>query len=201
MGSQGCGKGTQAKKIAEKYDLFAISTGQLFRDEMAQNSEIGNKIKSLMDAGDLVPDNITYEVFLNRMKTIDKGVILDGFPRNLEQAKWLDEHMKIDKVLILNIDENTSVQRISGRRMCKKCKAIFHIDFIKPKQKGVCDYCGGELYQREDDKPEAVRKRLKIYNITTKDVLKHYKEKGILIDINGEQSPEDVWKDIQKVLE
>ena len=200
IGPQGSGKGTQAVKIAEKYGLLNLSMGELLRGEAKKDTALGKKIKDILAKGNLVPNDITNELLLKNIKSAKKGVILDGYPRNLEQADWLEKNARIDKAILLKLEDAASVKRISGRRMCRKCGFIFHVEFIKPKKKDVCDKCGGELYQRDDDKPAAVKERLNIFHHQTEPVIQFYKKKGILAEINGDQSVENVFEDVVKVL-
>ena len=200
MGPAGSGKGTQADKIAQKYGLQHLTSGGLLREEAAKGTERGKMIQDLMDKGELTPTNLTNELLLNSIDKSDKGVILDGYPRNMEQVRWLDENIKIDKVIMIKLNDDEAVKRISGRRICKACGKMFHVDFNPSQQEGVCDYCGGELYQRDDDTPEAANKRLGIYHTQTDEVIQHYKEKEMVVEIDGKQSIEDVFKDIVEVL-
>jgi adenylate kinase len=202
IGPQGCGKGTQAELLSKKLGIPHISTGDIFREMREKDTPLGHKIKDLIDNGKLVPDEITDEIVMHRLSEKDtkKGYILDGFPRKLSQAEFLDSHAKIDKVIVLKVADNESVRRISARRVCSKCHEGYNTIYIKPKKAGICDKCGGKLVVRDDDKPAAVKERLKKYHEATEPLLKFYEKKDILLKINGEQSIKDVFNDIVKKL-
>jgi len=193
MGVQGSGKGTQAKIIASKLNLIHISTGDLLRDT---KGELKEEVNLYMASGKLVPDKLIIKILKNQLKeeSCKNGVILDGFPRNLEQAEEADKIMKIDKAVEIAISNEEAIKRLAGRWNCKKCSNSYNlITSLKPKKNGICDICGRELYQRKDDiKEEAVKKRLETYHKETKPVLKHYSS----VKINGEQSIEKVTRDI-----
>lgn len=197
LGPPGVGKGTIAKEIVKEKNIPQISTGDLLRAAVKEGNELGKKAKEHMDAGKLVPDDLVIDLLKNRISQDDckKGFILDGFPRTIPQAKALEE-VKIDKVLNFKATDETVISRISGRRTCKECNAIYHIKNIPPKVKDVCDKCNGKLFQREDDKPEAVKKRLKVYKQQTEPLIDYYNKKGILIDIKTEKPIPEIIKDI-----
>lgn len=198
VGIQGSGKGTQASVIAKELGLAHISTGDLFR---GAKGELGQKLKEIMDAGQLVPNELTLQILKERMIQDDceNGIILDGFPRNLEQAQDLEKEIKIDKVIEIKISDDESMKRLSGRISCENCKANYNIlTTPKPAQEGICDKCGGKLIQRADDTPIAIQKRIDAYHEQTEPILEFYKEK--LIEINGEQKIENVKKDILETL-
>ncbi len=196
IGLQGSGKGTQAKIISEKLKIPHISTGELLRNAKGSLKE---QVDFYMHSGKLIPDKLMLRILEERLKQPDcrKGFILDGFPRNLEQAEELDKIVKIDKVIEIFISDKEAVKRLSGRRNCKKCGTAYNIlTQPRPKEKGICDKCRLPLYQREDDKEEAIKARLETYHKETEQVLKHYKSEKI----NGEQSIEKVAEDILKIL-
>ena len=197
LGPPGVGKGTIAKDIVKEKGIPQISTGDLLRAAVKEGSELGIKAKEYMDAGKLVPDELVIELLKNRISQDDckNGFILDGFPRTIIQAKALEGEVKIDKVLNFKALDETIIQRLSGRRTCKKCNAIYHIENIPPKKEGICDKCNGELFQRDDDKPEAIKKRLEVYQEQTEPLIEHYNKKGILVDIETEQPIPEIVKD------
>jgi adenylate kinase len=188
MGSAGVGKGTYASFIKEKYKLAHISMGDLLREVIKNETDIGKKAKILVDTGQLVPDEWTILLLKERINKPDckNGFMLDGFPRTMNQALELDKITKIDVVLDFYASEPVIQKRLGGRRICKKCGAIYHLISKKPKKEGVCDVCGGQLYQREDETPEAIKERLKIYHEKTKPVEEYYRKKGILKEIQAD---------------
>ncbi|MBN2016482.1 adenylate kinase [Candidatus Dojkabacteria bacterium] len=201
IGVQGSGKGTQAKLLSKKLKIPHVSSGDIFRS-LDPTTEVGSKIKDLIDKGIFVPDDLTVKLVSKRLKKDDtkKGVILDGFPRNLNQARLLDEFLKLDKVVLLEISDKEAINRLTGRRTCsnKTCQTIYNIYTApKPKVDNICDKCGSKLEQREDETEEAVKKRIATYHKETEPLTKYYKDKGILIKINGEQSIEKVQDDIE----
>ena len=206
---QGAGKGTFAKKLVEKYGYAHISTGDILRERSAVGDELGNKIKDMIDNGIFVPDDIIFEAVEYKITQpeCEKGYILDGFPRNLEQAKGYDKILeKVGKdlgvVINLTIPNELLKQRIIGRRMCKDCGAIYNIyneDFA-PKVEGICDKCGGELYQRADDNEESMNTRVKTYFEVTEPIIDYYKEKGVLKTVDSSKEVEDVFKEIENIL-
>lgn len=202
IGPQGSGKGTQAKLLKDKLRIPHLSTGDMFRENIAKKTELGMKAEAIIDSGKLVPDEITTAMVKDRLSKADckNGFILDGYPRNLEQAEALDGFADIDHVLEIHVPDNVSVKRLSSRWQCRKCGAIYGISLI-PKKKGVCDKCNGELYQREDDRPEAIKKRLEIYHKETKPLIDYYRKKGILATIDGDQEVEKIFEDVEEVLE
>jgi adenylate kinase len=208
LGPPGAGKGTQAVNIAKEAGLVHVATGDLFRENIRNETELGKKAKLFVDRGALVPDEITVGMLLDRLDRPDtskasKGVLLDGFPRTVEQAQALDEALKargqaVDKVLYINVGEEEVVQRLAGRWTCRQCGAVYHQTFSPPKEPGKCDRCGGELYQRDDDKPETVRNRLGVYNQQTAPLTDYYRRQGKLLEVNGEQDAEAVGGDLLK---
>ncbi|MGW7338065.1 adenylate kinase [Streptomyces sp. NPDC054808] len=191
VGPPGAGKGTQATRLAETLQIPHISTGDLFRANISQQTELGKLAKSYMNAGNLVPDEVTIAMAKDRMEQPDAegGFLLDGFPRNVSQAEALDElleteGMKLDAVLDLEAPEDEVVKRIAGRRVCRnEPKHVFHVTYTPPKKEGVCDVCGGELYQRDDDSEETVRKRLEVYHTQTEPIIDYYKSQGLVATI------------------
>ena len=204
VGPPGAGKGTQAVALAAHYKIPHISTGDIFRANLKNGTELGKKAQSFMDRGELVPDSVTNEMVKDRLGNSDviNGFLLDGFPRNTNQAEVLDailieKKMPLDAALELLIDNSEIVKRLSGRRTCRNCSATFHKDFEKPKVDGVCDKCSGELYQREDDKEEVITRRLEIYAQQTEPIISYYKNAGILKNMSAIG---DVSEITQKVI-
>ncbi|MEV4941183.1 adenylate kinase [Streptomyces zaomyceticus] len=193
VGPPGAGKGTQAAFLAKNLDIPHISTGDLFRANISQGTELGLKAKAFMDAGDLVPDEVTIGMAKDRMEQSDavNGFLLDGFPRNVAQAEALDvvlkaEDMQLDAVLDLEVPEDEVVKRIAGRRICRNDSAhVFHVQYNAPKTEGVCDVCGGELYQRADDSEETVRKRLEVYHTQTEPIIDYYRAQNLVVTISA----------------
>ncbi|OKH97279.1 adenylate kinase [Streptomyces sp. CB02923] len=191
VGPPGAGKGTQAAYLAKNLSIPHISTGDLFRANISQGTDLGKEAKSYMDAGNLVPDSVTIAMAEDRLDQEDAGhgFLLDGFPRNLGQAEALDAYLKgkgvkLDAVLDLEVPEDEVVKRIAGRRICRNDGShVFHVDYHKPKTEGVCDLCGGDLYQREDDREETVRKRLEVYHTETEPIIDHYKAQDLVVTI------------------
>ena len=185
FGPPGAGKGTYAVRLAEKLDIAAISTGDIFREEIKQKTTLGEKVEDFLNRGELVPDEIVIEVLKDRISRPDseRGFILDGYPRTIEQAKALDKITKIDAIIRLIVPEWVIIERLSNRRTCRKCGAIYNVKYLKPKRAGICDKCGGELYQREDDKPEVVRERLRVYEAQTQPLIEYYRGKIPFVDI------------------
>ena len=199
VGPPGAGKGTQAQFISAHLGVPKISTGDIFRANVSQGTELGQQAKKFMDAGDLVPDEITIGMVRDRLAEDDakQGFLLDGFPRNVPQARTLDEILvdvgsPLDVVLELVVDDDEVVRRLSGRRTCRNCGHIWHIDFDPPSKEGVCDICGGELFQRDDDMPETVRHRLEVYYEQTSPLVGYYAEAGILVGIDAMGPVDDV---------
>ncbi|MGW0082715.1 adenylate kinase [Streptomyces sp. NPDC003393] len=193
VGPPGAGKGTQAVRLAEKLRIPHISTGDLFRANISRQTELGKLAKSYMDAGNLVPDEVTIAMAKDRMEQPDAvgGFLLDGFPRNVSQAEALDallqeESIQLDAVLDLEVPEDEVVKRIAGRRICRKDSShVFHVTYSPPKTEGVCDVCGGELYQRDDDSEGTVRKRLEVYHTQTEPIIDYYKAQGLVRTISA----------------
>ena len=207
MGPPGAGKGTQAEKIIETYQIPHISTGDMFRKAIKDQTELGMEAKRYMDQGALVPDHVTIGIVKERLSESDckSGFLLDGFPRTVDQAKALDEILtsldsKIDYVINIDVDLNILKERLTGRRICRSCGATYHKIFNPSAVEGVCDTCGGELYQRKDDNEETVGNRLDVYVNQTKPLLDYYSLAGNLVNINGQQSIDLVFAEIQDVL-
>lgn len=200
LGAPGAGKGTQAKKLSEKYGIPKISTGDILREAKQKGTALGLKAKSYMDSGQLVPDDVVIGIVEEKLKDKDcvKGWILDGFPRTLQQAQALDRILTgirtfIGHVLNFEIDEEKIIKRISGRRSCETCQSAYHIYFNLPKKDGVCDSCGGRLIQRNDDKEETVRERLKVYQEKTQPLVNYYSERSLLKKIEADDDIENVF--------
>ena len=207
LGAPGAGKGTQAKKIADKYGIPHISTGDIFRANIKGGTELGMKAKSYMDQGQLVPDDVTIGMLLDRISEADcaDGYVLDGFPRTIPQAESLTKALesrgeKMEYAIDVDVPDANIVSRMSGRRACLACGATYHVVTIPPKQEDICDGCGETLVQREDDKPETVQKRLTVYHDQTQPLIEYYKQAGILVTVDGTKDLNDVFADIVSVL-
>lgn len=207
LGAPGAGKGTQAQMIADKYNIPHISTGDIFRANIKNGTELGKKAKEYMDKGLLVPDELTVELLLDRVAQDDckNGYVLDGFPRTIPQADVLDKELtklgdRVDYAVNVDVPDENIVRRMSGRRACLKCGATYHIEHIPPKTEGVCDKCGSELVQREDDKPETVMNRLKVYHDQTQPLIEYYENKNILKTVDGTKDMKEVFEDITSIL-
>ena len=208
LGAPGAGKGTQAKKIAAKYDIPHISTGDIFRANIKNGTELGKKAKTYMDQGLLVPDELVVDLVVDRVNQEDcsKGYVLDGFPRTIPQAEALDKALaemgqKMDYAIDVDVPDENIVKRMGGRRACVGCGATYHLVYAPTKAEGICDTCGKELILRDDDKPETVQKRLNVYHEQTQPLIDYYTMKGQITNINGDQSMEYVFKDIKASLE
>ncbi|MBQ9157146.1 MAG: adenylate kinase [Eubacterium sp.] len=207
LGAPGAGKGTQAKMLSERYGIPHISTGDIFRANIKNNTELGKKAKSYMDAGALVPDELVVDLVVDRIKNADcmKGFILDGFPRTIPQAEALDyalnnQNEKIDYAINVDVPDENIIERMSGRRACVGCGATYHVVYNPTKAEGVCDQCGQELILRDDDKPETVKKRLDVYHEQTQPLIDHYEKKGALFTVDGTQDIQVVFDTIVKKL-
>ncbi len=203
LGAPGAGKGTQAAKVAEKYQIPHISTGDIFRANIKNGTELGKKAKSYMDAGGLVPDELVCDLVADRIAQDDceKGFILDGFPRTIPQAEALDKAVeklgtKIDYAVDIEVPDENIIERMGGRRACLGCGATYHIKYNAPKTENVCDTCGGSLVLRDDDKPETVKKRLDVYHTQTQPLIDYYSARGNLLTVDGTQSLDDVFASI-----
>ena len=207
LGATGAGKGTQAKMIADKYGVPHVSTGDIFRANIKEGTELGKEAKTYMDRGLLVPDELTVKILLDRVAKEDckKGYILDGFPRTIPQAQVLDAELEklgegIDFAINVDVPDNHIVERMSGRRACVECGATYHIVHIPSQKEGICDRCGKELVLRDDDKPETIQSRLDVYHDQTQPLIAFYTEKGILRTIDGTADMKDVFKTITGIL-
>lgn len=207
LGAPGAGKGTQAKMIAEKYGIPHVSTGDIFRANIKNGTELGMEAKKYMDQGLLVPDELTVRILLDRVAQADceKGYVLDGFPRTIPQAEVLDEALnklgdKIDYAINVDVPDENIVRRMSGRRACLKCGATYHTEHIPPRQEGICDACGSELVLRDDDRPETVQNRLKVYHEQTQPLIDFYTAKGVLKTVDGTADMKDVFAAITGIL-
>ncbi|NWF98655.1 MAG: adenylate kinase [Nitrospirae bacterium] len=207
LGAPGAGKGTQAKKLIEKYGIPQISTGDLLRAAVAAGTALGKEAKSYMDKGELVPDSVVLGMVEERLKQDDckKGYILDGFPRNTAQAEALDKmlaslNMSLTAALSVDVPFEDLMKRLTGRRTCKSCGQMYNIYFKPPAKEGVCDKCNGELFQRDDDKEETIKKRLDVYNAQTAPLIDYYGKKGILKTVQGTGNIDDIFKKVCELL-
>nr|WP_255688269.1 adenylate kinase [Tepidanaerobacter sp. GT38] len=208
LGPPGAGKGTQAKKIAEEFKIPHISTGEILRKAVQDNTPLGKKASEYLDKGLLVPDEIVEGIVRSRLKMHDcaAGFLLDGFPRTVRQAENLDEFLKeenvnLDIVINIQVEQRLLIERFTGRRTCQKCGATFHIKFSPPKTPGICDKCGEKLIVRRDDDIETVKKRLEVYETTTAPLVDYYDRRKLLVNVDGSKPIDDVFEDIKKVLE
>lgn len=207
LGAPGAGKGTQAKQIAAKFSIPHISTGDIFRANIKNNTELGKKAKEYMDQGMLVPDSLTLELIMDRFQAPDcqNGYVLDGFPRTIPQAEALtkalaDKGEKIDFAINVEVPDENIVRRMGGRRACLSCGATYHIKYNAPAKEGICDACGAELVLRDDDKPETVLKRLSVYHEQTQPLIDYYEKEGVLREVDGTKDMNDVFMDILAIL-
>ena len=209
LGAPGAGKGTQAKKIAAKYAIPHISTGDILREISKEDSEIGKYVQETLTSGGLVKDEITYQLIEERLKKEDceKGFIIDGFPRNIDQAHEYDRILKklgyeVGNVILINIDKKTLEKRITGRRICEDCNTIYNIndENNKPEVESVCDNCGGKLYQRSDDNLASFETRYHTYLEKTEPIIEHYRKQGVLTEVNGEDTVQNIFKNIETII-
>jgi adenylate kinase len=207
MGPPGAGKGTQAAKLVDSFHIPHISTGDMFRAAVKEGTELGKKAKEYMDAGQLVPDEVTIGIVKERLMKPDcqKGFILDGFPRTVAQAEALDRSLadmdiKLDRVINISVSNESLIERATGRRVCKVCGHTYHAKFNPPTCEHICDKCQGEVWQRDDDREETVKKRLDVYQSQTKPLIEYYAERGLYTEINGEQHIDKVFQDIVQSL-
>lgn len=207
LGVPGAGKGTQAKQIADKFQIPHISTGDIFRANIKEGTELGTKAKAFMDKGELVPDELTVQLVVDRIAKDDckRGFVLDGFPRSIPQAEVLDETLakmgeKMDYAIDVDVPDENIVNRMGGRRACVNCGATYHIVNVPTKVEGICDKCGSETILRDDDKPETVQKRLSVYHTQTQPLIEYYKKQGILKSVDGTLPMADVFKAIERIL-
>ena len=208
LGAPGAGKGTQAKLISEKYGIPHISTGDIFRANIKEGTDLGKEAKEYIDKGQLVPDELTVRILLDRVEKDDckNGYVLDGFPRTIPQAQVLDNEVaklgdKIDYAIDVEVPDEIIIRRMGGRRACPKCGATYHIEHIPPKKEGICDACGEKLMLRDDDKPETVKNRLDVYHKQTQPLIDHYSKQNILRTVDGTADMNDVFDSIVKLLE
>ncbi len=199
LGGPGAGKGTQAEKLVKDRGLEHLATGDILREEVEKETELGLEAKKYMDRGDLVPDELVVDMVQKRIHR-DKGYLFDGFPRTIDQADALKEVVDLDLVLYIKIDSEEAVRRLSARRVCSDCGRIYNKNFKKPEQEGVCDECGGELYRRDDDKPQVIRDRFETFLDETAPLIDYYSDKGLLAEINGEQGPDEVYEEVKSSL-
>jgi adenylate kinase len=205
LGPPGSGKGTQAIRISKKYKIAHISTGEILRRTVSQKNKLARAIKAYMNSGELVPDDIIVSIVTKRLKEKDakKGFLLDGFPRNINQAKVLEKMLgNIDDFMVfyLRVSDGMVVRRLSKRRVCRKCGLNYHLEFGPPKIKGKCDKCGSDIYQRDDDRPVAIKNRLKVYKRESRPLIKYYEKKGILTSIDAEKSEDQVFFSFMKKI-
>ena len=207
LGPPGAGKGTQAGRIVADYGIPHISTGDILRAAVKNQTQMGLEAKRYMDAGELVPDSVVIGIVKDRLQEPDtaKGFLMDGFPRTIPQAEALDEVLEsldraVTKTIVLLVDEDLLIKRLTGRRICRSCQAPFHVVFTPPKVEGVCDVCGGELYQREDDKESTIRDRLGVYRDQTEPLVQFYQDKSVLERIPGEIGRDRVFEDLKKIV-
>jgi len=202
LGPPGAGKGTLATVVSKEHGIPQISTGDMFREAIKKETELGKKVKAILASGDLVPDELTVNLVKERLAQADakKGYILDGFPRTIPQAEALEKFQKLDAVVNFAIDDELVVKRLSGREVCKNCGAIYHVTNMPPKVKGVCDKCGGPLYTRPDDSLEAITNRLAVYRKQTEPLVAFYRSRKLLREIDSSKSPEDTNRQIEKAL-
>ena len=208
LGAPGAGKGTQAKRIASKYDIPHISTGDIFRANIKNETELGKKAKTYMDQGLLVPDELVVDLVVDRVAQEDakNGYVLDGFPRTIPQAEALDEALekindKVDYAIDVDVPDSNIINRMAGRRACVSCGGTYHIKYNPTKTEGICDACGGQLILRDDDKPETVEKRLNVYHEQTQPLIEYYTKKSILKSVDGTKDMDEVFNNIVKILE
>ncbi len=202
FGPPSAGKGTQAQKLAKKYGIPQVATGDLLREHVAKKTPIGIKVKEILDQGKLGPDDLIVQMIMDRVSQPDcrGGYLLDGFPRTMYQAKRLEKMADIDLVLNIGVDTELLVARAVGRRICPKCAAVYHVEFNPPAKEGICDKCGSQLIQRDDDKEETVRKRLRVYQEQTEPLIDYYRKKGKLMDIDGSLGIDGVFEQMVRAI-
>ena len=208
LGAPGAGKGTQAEQIVDRYKLTHISTGDILRASIKKGTSLGQKAKEYLDKGELVPDEVVVEIVKERLKEPDceSGALLDGFPRTVEQAQQLDQVLQemgreLNAVIYITVDEEELISRLTGLRICRECGATYHMKFNPPQVRNVCDQCGGELYQREDDTVDTVKQRIKVFREQTEPLSNFYQEKGLLFKVEGNQDIQEVFNQIKDILD
>ena len=203
LGAPGAGKGTLATQLSKEYEIPQISTGDIFRSAVKEGSGLGRKVQGIMEKGELVPDALTVELVKERLTLQDaqNGYVLDGFPRTIAQADALATFQKIDMVINFKISDDVVIRRLSGRRVCRSCGAIYHVENMPPKVEGKCDTCGGELYTRDDDTIVSIKNRLRVYKEQTEPLIAYYRDRGLLREIDSSKSPEDSLAQIKSILE
>ncbi len=199
LGPPGAGKGTQAKRLVETTGLTHLSTGDILRDEVAHGTDLGNQAKAYMDRGDLVPDQLIIDMIRGRIETAD-GFILDGFPRTVAQAEALEKITPLDVVINIDLSRDEVIRRLSARRVCRSCGRIYNLLSNPPQVAGKCDVCGGELYQRDDDRPEVIKNRYDVYMASTAPLIKFYQDRGILVSTDGRRPTDEVFAQITAVI-
>ena len=202
FGPQGSGKGTQGQLLAERFNIPLIGAGDLFRTEIAQKSSLGELVKQYMDQGILAPDELVNAVMARQLKKVDlsKGFVLDGYPRNVEQANYLDRLVKVNLTIQLKISDKEVIRRLKGRWQCLACKSVYHETDVQPAKFGICSVCGESLKKREDDTVDVIKKRLSAYHFITEPIANYYRQRGVLLLVNGEQSIQYVFEDILKKI-
>ncbi len=201
LGPPGAGKGTQAKRVVEKLGLLHLSTGDLLRDEVARKTALGGKAKGYMDRGELVPDALIIDMIRGRFAQARKGFLLDGFPRTVAQAEALEKITGLDAVISIDLARAEVVRRLTSRRVCRKCGAIYNLTFNLSSDEGMCAACGGELYQRDDDRPAVIENRYDVYERSTAPLIAFYRARGLLHSVNGELGSDAVFADVMRILE
>jgi adenylate kinase len=204
LGAPGAGKGTQSKRLADAFGIEHVTTGDALRAnkdmDISHMDTVYDTPRAYMDAGELVPDEVVNEIVKTALSAAD-GYVLDGYPRNLEQAEYLSDITSLDAVVFLDVSEAELVERLTGRRVCDDCGANYHVEFSPPEEDGVCDDCGGDLIQRDDDTEETVRERLRVYEENTAPVVEHYRDEGVLVEVDGEGTPDEVFESIREEVE
>ncbi|MBE6524694.1 MAG: adenylate kinase [Thermoplasmata archaeon] len=201
LGPPGAGKGTQGEKLTDEFGYTRLSTGDMLREAVRNGTELGKKAKEYMDAGALVPNDLIIGLMKEKIAGIKGGVLLDGFPRTVEQADALAEQMDVDLALNFDVADEELIQRLTQRRSCPKCNAVYHLATKKPKKDGICDKCGSELYQRDDDKEATVRNRLEVYRKNTMPLIDYYSKKGTLVTIEGSGDINEIFEKVKKVIQ
>ncbi|MDH5019523.1 adenylate kinase [Halobacterium rubrum] len=198
LGAPGAGKGTQSRRLVDEFGIEHVTTGDALRENKQMETEYGTPAE-YMDAGELVPDPVVNEIVKVALEEAD-GYVLDGYPRNESQTEYLDSITDLDVVLYLDVAEDELVRRLTGRRVCDDCGATFHVEFDQPEEEGVCDECGGDLYQREDDTEETARERISVYEENTTPVVEYFRDQGVLVEVDGERTPDEVWTDVRDAV-